>query len=385
MAALGFVLSAVLPPLAMARPEASTIAVDVQSGRTIAATDPDRLHHPASLAKMMTVYLAFEALSKGEIALSQRLPVSRRAATRPPTRLGLRAGDEIALQDLILGLVTQSANDAAVVIAEGLAGSEDAFASRMTRKARQLGMAQTVFRNASGLPDPDAWTTARDMSRLAQALLHDFRPHYEYFSTQRFTFRGRVYRNHNHLLGRYDGVDGIKTGYTRASGFHLAASAKRGDRRVVAVVMGGRTSASRDHEMVALLDTAFEAPQLPARREPVLHALADRVERAAVVLSPIARAEAAPRPPEQAHDDPGDWSVQVGAFSGRKQAEALAEDIMAFDTRLNADNKRIVVSNAHGQTLYLVRFGDFTRDGATDVCGVLRAVGRDCYAVADSQ
>jgi D-alanyl-D-alanine carboxypeptidase len=380
IAVLLFILFAALPSAASARAGVSSIVIDAETGRTLAARHPDRRHHPASLAKMMTLYLAFEAVSRGDATLGQRLPVSRRAASREPTKLGLRAGERVSLKNLILGLVTQSANDAAVVIAEGLAGAENRFAERMTRKARELGMTRTVFRNASGLPDRRAWTTARDMSLLARGLLVDFKSYYRYFATERFDFRGRTYRNHNHLLGRYEGLDGIKTGYTRASGFHLAASAKRGDRRVIAVVLGGRTWPSRDREMVALLDSAFDTPVNPSPREPVLHALADGVERAAAKLSPISTVEAATAATKPADDDAGDWSVQVGAFSRRAQAEQRAQRIMALDDRLNADNKRIVTSRKRGRTLYRVRFGDLTKASADAVCQALRSAGRDCNA-----
>ena len=375
-----FVLFAALPSAACARGGASSIVIDAETGRTLAARHPDRRHHPASLAKMMTLYLAFESVSRGEVSLSQRLPVSRHAATREPTKLGLRAGERVSLKNLMLGLVTQSANDAAVVIAEGLAGAEKPFAEAMTRKARELGMTRTVFRNASGLPDRHAWTTARDMSLLARGLLVDFKGYYSYFATERFEFRGRTYRNHNHLLGRYEGLDGIKTGYTRASGFHLAASAKRGERRVIAVVLNGRTWRSRDREMVALLDSAFDSPVDASPREPVLHALADGVRRAATKLSPISSADAATGATKQADDDGGDWSVQVGAFSRRAQAERRAERIMRLDERLNEDNKQIVSSRRRGRTLYLVRFDDFTKAGADAICEGLRSAGRECNA-----
>lgn len=381
-ASLFVVLIAVAPPSLAARP-VSSIAIDARTGRTLAERDPDRRHHPASLAKMMTLYLAFEAVSRGEVSLAKRLPVSRRAASRQPTRLGLRAGERVSLKNLILGLVTQSANDAAVVIAEGLAGSEPVFARRMTQQARALGMTRTEFRNASGLPDPRAWTTARDMSRLAQALLHDYRDYYSYFSTRHFVFRGRTYRNHNHLLGRYAGLDGLKTGYTRRAGFHLAASAKREDRRVIAVVLGGKTRHRRDREMVRLLDAAFRTPLPAAPREPVLHALADGVGKAAAKLSPISTAEAAPAADTNAAQraaEPADWSVQVGAFRDRAAAERLAAATLGLHAELTADNRRIVAARKRGRMLYLVRYGDLTEADAAAACEALRVAGRDCYA-----
>ena len=373
---------AAVPPAAWARTGLSSIVIDAETGKTLAADNADLRHHPASLAKMMTLYLAFEAVSQGRASLTDRFAVSHYAASRPPTRLGLHPGDTVALKDLMLALVTQSANDAAVVMAEGLAGGEDDFAERMTAKARELGMRTTVFRNASGLPDPRAWTTARDMSLLARALLEDYRSYYQYFATREFDFRGHTYRNHNRLLGRYEGLDGIKTGYTRASGFHLAASAKRGSRRVIAVVRGGRSWALRDREMVGLLDTAF-AHRDPGTRTPVLHALADGVGKAAHALSPIATASAAAEPSSLAGKDPerpGDWSVQVGAFSTQGAAENRADAIMVMDERLTPENKRIVASRKGNRQLYVVRFADLSEDDAKDVCAEMRSAGHGCYA-----
>ena len=178
----------------------------------------DAITYPASLTKMMTLYLTFEALNAGRLRLDQYLPVSTEAASKSPTKLHLVPGDSVPVHDLILGIVTKSANDAAAVLAEGLAGSEPAFAERMTAKARQLGMTNTIYRNASGLPDPEQRTTARDVAQLALALYHDFPREYRYFATRQFFFRGRVILTHNHLLDWYDGADGIKTGYIGASG-----------------------------------------------------------------------------------------------------------------------------------------------------------------------
>ena len=214
----------------------------------------DAITYPASLTKMMTLYLTFEALNSGRLRLDQYLPVSSEAASKSPTKLHLVPGDSVQVHDLILGIVTKSANDAAAVLAEGLAGSEPAFADRMTAKARQLGMTNTVYRNASGLPDPEQRTTARDVAQLALALYHDFPREYRYFATRQFFFRGRVILTHNHLLDWYDGADGIKTGYIGASGFNLAASAVRNGHRLIGVVMGGASAGSRDREMAALLD-----------------------------------------------------------------------------------------------------------------------------------
>jgi D-alanyl-D-alanine carboxypeptidase len=239
-------------------PAFSSIIVDANSGVTLSATNPDASRHPASLTKIMTLYLLFERLDSGKMKLDSEMPVSAHAAEQAPTKLGLRPGQAIRVEDAIKGLVTRSANDAAVVIAEAIAGDEDEFATLMTRKARLLGMSKTVYRNASGLPDDDQVTTARDQATLGRAIQDRFPRYYRYFSTVSFTFRGHSISNHNHLLGSVEGVDGIKTGYTRASGFNLVTSMRRGNRHLVGVVMGGRSSGSRDATMRSLLAENLE-------------------------------------------------------------------------------------------------------------------------------
>jgi D-alanyl-D-alanine carboxypeptidase len=234
-------------------PRYSAIIVDGNSGATLTATDPDGSRHPASLTKIMTLYLLFERLESGKMKLDTELPVSEHAADQDPTKLDLRVGGSIRVEDAIKGLITRSANDAAVVIAEAIGGSEDEFAKMMTRKARALGMSRTVYRNANGLPNDEQVTTARDQATLGRAIQDRFPRYYRYFSTTSFTFRGQNIRNHNHLLGSVDGVDGIKTGYTRSSGFNLVTSMHRGNRFLVGVVMGGRSGGSRDAIMRGLL------------------------------------------------------------------------------------------------------------------------------------
>jgi D-alanyl-D-alanine carboxypeptidase len=234
-------------------PPFSSIVVDANSGAVLQANSADGVRHPASLTKIMTLYLLFERLEAGKIALDSEMKVSEHASDQAPTKLGLRPGQTIEVEDAIKGLVTRSANDAAVTIAETLGGSEDNFAKLMTRKARALGMSKTVYRNASGLPDDEQVTTARDQSILGRSIQERFPKYYRYFATNDFHFRGNVIRNHNHLLGNVEGVDGIKTGYTRASGFNLVTSIRRGNRHLVAVVLGGRSASSRDSIMRNLL------------------------------------------------------------------------------------------------------------------------------------
>src|SRR6185437_8591234 len=228
-----------------------------QTGQVLRELNPDVSTQPASLTKRMTLYLTFEALNQGRLRLDQYLRVSDYAATRAPSKLGLTPGESVTVHDLILGIVTKSANDAAVVLAEGLGGSEGAFAQQMTWKARQLGMNSTAYYNASGLPDPNQRTTARDIARLALALYHQFPREYRYFSTRAFVFRGQEMRNHNHLMEWYPGLDGIKTGYVNASGFNLAASAVREGHRLIGVIMGGQSPGWRDRQMAGLLDQGF--------------------------------------------------------------------------------------------------------------------------------
>ncbi|UGA47489.1 D-alanyl-D-alanine carboxypeptidase [Bradyrhizobium quebecense] len=234
-------------------PQFASIIIDGNTGSVLTSNSPDGLRHPASLTKIMTLYLLFERLDSGKMKLDTEMPVSEHASEQDPTKLGLRPGQTIRVEDAIKGLVTRSANDAAVVIAEAIGGSEDDFARMMTRKARALGMSRTTYRNASGLPNDEQITTARDQSTLGRAIQDRFPRYYRYFSTTAFNFRGHTITGHNRLLGSVEGVDGIKTGYTRASGFNLVTSIHRGNRFLVGVVLGGRSGGSRDAIMRNLL------------------------------------------------------------------------------------------------------------------------------------
>jgi D-alanyl-D-alanine carboxypeptidase len=235
-------------------PAYAAIVIDANSGNVMHSSNADALRHPASLTKIMTLYLLFERLEAGKLKLDSPLKVSEHAAGQDPTKLGLKEGSSILVEDAIKGIITRSANDAAVVVAENIANSEDEFAEMMTRKARTLGMTKTVYRNASGLPDDEQVTTARDQSILGRAIQERFPRSYKFFQIRSFTFRGQTISNHNRLLGRVDGVDGIKTGYTRASGFNLVTSLHRDGRYVVAVVLGGTSAGSRDARMRELLE-----------------------------------------------------------------------------------------------------------------------------------
>jgi D-alanyl-D-alanine carboxypeptidase len=289
-------------------PQFSSIIVDGNSGSTLESNSPDGLRHPASLTKMMTLYLLFERLDSGKMKLDTEMSVSEHASDQDPTKLGLRPGQTIAVEDAIKGLITRSANDAAVVIAEAIGGSEEDFARMMTRKAHALGMSRTLYRNASGLPNDEQITTARDQSILGRALQDRFPRYYRYFATTEFSFRGHTIHGHNHLLGSVEGVDGIKTGYTRASGFNLVTSMHRGNRFLIGVVLGGRSGGSRDATMRSLLadnlDKAATKRTVAAITErngsdantDVADAEADQRPQPSL-QAPVQTASAAPQPP----------------------------------------------------------------------------------------
>jgi len=239
------------------QPKYAAIVVDAKTGEVLYEQSPDAHRYPASITKIMTMYLAFEELSNGKLSLSDTLVISPHAAAQAPSKLGIRQGGSIAVGDAMNAIAVKSANDMAVAMAEKMGGSESHFAEMMTAKAKQLGMNNTQFVNASGLPDTRQLSTARDISILSRAVLHDYPQYYTYFSKREFTWHGQTTRNHNHLLGQMPGVDGIKTGFTNASGFNLAASAVRDNRRLIAVVMGGSSTAARDSHVVDLLDAGF--------------------------------------------------------------------------------------------------------------------------------
>jgi len=238
-------------------PPYADIVIDVDTGEILHETASSELRHPASLTKMMTLYLTFQALEQGRITLNDRFYVSRLATQQEPSKLFLSEGSYITVENAILGLVTKSANDVAVAVGEGLGGSVENFAKIMNKQAKMLGMHDTIFYNPSGLPDPRQVTTARDMAIMSVAVIKHYEQYYRYFSTAGFTYAGNHYHNHNRLMQRYEGMDGIKTGYIRASGFNLSASARRDGRHVLAVVFGGKTALSRDDQVAALLDKGF--------------------------------------------------------------------------------------------------------------------------------
>ena len=241
----------------------AAIVIDADTQEVLHSRHADEPRYPASLTKVMTLYMLFDALKSGEVSLDEKLVVSRYAASQAPSNLKLRTGARISVRSAINALITKSANDVAVVVAERLGGTESRFSRLMTAKAKTLGMENTRFVNASGLPSTRQLTTARDMALLAEAMLSDHADYYHYFATEKFSWGGRTYKNHNELLGSVPGVDGIKTGYTRASGFNLMASAEREGHRVIAVMLGGTTSRARDRHVQALIEAAFSTYAVP--------------------------------------------------------------------------------------------------------------------------
>jgi D-alanyl-D-alanine carboxypeptidase len=398
--------------------------------------------YPASLTKMMTLYLLFEELDAGELTLQSKLKVSARAAGQPPSKLGLKVGSTISVETAIEALVVKSANDVAAVVAEHISGSEWRFAKKMTTKARALGMSRTRFRNASGLPNSKQVTTARDMAVLGQRVLQDFPQYYHYFSAKSFTWGGRTYASHNRLVNTYSGADGIKTGYTRRSGFNLVTTAVKGDNRLIGVVLGGRTSRSRDRHMRDILNKGFAAikrkPTLVAalyrktpapRIKPTLLAkleqdatdaaakkdqLRREIMTAALVQPTIAppvddrlgvliaaadtddfnefeRTRIAALDGDEGFVGEGDrqyvnefsWTVQIGAYSTKQLAQEELEAAAIKGGLTNRTRAVIPAPRDDGTTLYRARFMNLSEIEAATACAGLDDKGVSCFVAAD--
>lgn len=331
----------------------TAIVIEANTGAVLYERGADARKFPASLAKLMTLYLLFEALDDGRLTLDQQLPTSARAAGQPPSTLWLKRGQTIEVGDAIPALVTKSANDVATVVAEALGKTEWRFAQMMTRRGRELGMGRTAFRNASGLPDARQRTTARDMARLARALRLNFPHYYRYFSLRDFRFRGRLYRSHNRLLASYPGAEGMKTGYIRASGYNLVASASRDGRRLIGVILGGRSARWRDREMGRLLDRAFES------RTGAVAALPRPAHKP---LAPTAAGETV-------------WALQVGAYAHAQAARVALTRVQRYVPGIAARGAPLItpVVTAEGR-LYRARVVGLSRDDAVRGCGIL--IGR---------
>lgn len=307
----------------------AAIVIDGKTGKVLYANDADGMCYPASLTKMMTLYLLFEAIDSGKLSLNSRITVSAKAAAQAPSKLGLKPGQTIQVRDAILALVTKSANDIAVAVAETVGGSEKAFAGRMTAKARALGMMRTTFRNASGLPDPGQVTTARDMSTLGRALQEHFPKYYAYFGTKSFVYGGRRIANHNRLLGRVAGVTGIKTGYTRASGFNLVTAVSRNKRQLIAVVLGGRTGKARDQRMASLIEDYLPRASTGAKTVAMVPGAPSAATAAVVAVADATLPTPQPKPHVIDTDRPVVTASLVGANSdlaGQTTDDANATD-----------------------------------------------------------
>jgi len=409
----------------------SSIIIDAATGKVLHEDNADAQKFPASLTKMMTLYMIFDALDAGKITLGTTWKVSKHAESMSPTKLGLDAGDSISVRDVILGLITKSANDAAAVAAEALGGTEDRFGDLMTHRARRLGMANTTFQNASGLPDPGQVTTARDMARLSRALIRDFPHYYGYFSTPEFTYAGRRHANHNRLMNWYEGADGIKTGFIRASGFNLSASAVRDNRRIIGVVMGGPSPVARDQYMGKLLDIGFSRlPETPADMrhasatpapapaaaisEPPSRAAKARQAQPAVAqaaapasseerptrtktvkraktaepeapsgMSLIGTAHAAAREDAMSNSTAGGWAVQVGAFNRIDAARRAAENAAKIASGPLSDaGIEISTLERKKNTVHRARLVGLNESDAKEACRILERRKHDCLLMA---
>ncbi len=411
----------------------AALVMDARTGEVLHARSADRKLHPASLTKMMTLYMAFEAVQAGELRLDQKVRVSRRAARQVPSKIGLRAGRRVSIRELIRATAVKSANDASVALAEAVAGSEAGFANLMTKKARALGMKNTTFRNASGLTHSGQRSTARDMAILGRRLFYDYPQYYNLFGRKKTRTYGKtVYSTNRRLLSAYRGADGIKTGYTNAAGFNLVSSAKRGDKRIIAVVFGGKTSRSRNRRVAELLDMGFKrAPRTAAvikpsqaatRRSPLPvrrpGAKSSLIARAGVELgnaiapaaqaselpiklsayapmispaplrrpgseAPLLLATPQPKPAKPSSEQlaRSGWAVQLGVFSREETAIAeLASAALSDISGLQSAGRDIEPTELSGRQAWRAQLTGFDRRSAESACTALKARGKECFA-----
>jgi D-alanyl-D-alanine carboxypeptidase len=392
------------------------LILDATSGRELVADRADELRHPASLTKLMTIYLTFSALDSGRLSLGDALPVSINALNAPPTKIGLPPGGTVNARDAMMALVTRSANDAAIVLAEALGGDEATFAQLMTQKARQLGMTSTVYRNASGLPNREQVTTARDLARLAFALMRDFPHYYSIFSVQSYPYRGRILENHNRMLLSYEGADGLKTGYTVASGFNLVMSALRDNRRLIGVVMGGDSAGQRDRMMADLMDYGFASaqsmrlsPWTSIRKPASARYSATSFDPSLVIpestprLAPPALPPAAPPPVQTVSTDQrvagpavpappaaapgglsiGSWVIQVGSFSDSQGAQLALERASSAlpDSMRGAAAATVDEVQMANKSFHRARLTNLSQGQAVDGCKQLEKRKIYCSAI----
>jgi len=397
----------------------TAIVVDAATGQVLSEVNADTPSYPASLTKMMTLYLLFEALERGDVSLESAMPVSKHAAAAAPSKLGLRPKSKITVEQAIQALITKSANDVAVVTAEFLGGTEVRFAEKMTARARELGMSKTTFKNAHGLPNPGQFSTARDMSLLANHLIKDFPQYYSQFSRMEFAYQGQTIRTHNRLLEFYEGADGIKTGYTAASGFNLVASATRNGYRVIGVMFGGTSAPARDRKLAGLMDQGFAVlagspsdmaiasnNNLPAS-DPIGTQIAqaesateegDRDEPFAPVTkagSPIETTSLPPLPqtantvtasiPSEDPATVSTWGVQIGAFSTRAKAESqVTAAIGKLKSTFAQATPLVIPVRVKGKLIYRARIMGLENESLIRACAMIPAQVKagGCQAVA---
>lgn len=377
----------------------AAIVIDAESGEVIHQDDADKVLHPASLTKIMTLLLTFEALSKKRISSHSPVFVSAHAASMSPSKVGIKPGQSMSVQDAVYSVVTKSANDMAVALAEKIGGSESQFAQMMTAKAREIGMSRTRFVNASGLHDPRQQSTARDMAILGQYIFKTYPQYYHVFGQKAFRYNGKIFRNHNHLMESYQGMDGIKTGYVAASGFNLVASARRGDHRLIGVIFGGRSTSSRNSRMAELLDDGFEKVKthrtLPKNSSPPLPVETKRVDSVAPLVAVSSAVPSPPAPTVPQFAQPiqsfpqilsasplsnGTWSVQIGAYQSRLATDqALYQAMRKLPPHLGRASALVVpLRTTEATWVFRARLGGFTKDQAMEACKYLS----DCLPIS---
>ncbi len=367
----------------MAHAKYASIIMNENTGKIYYQKNANTRNYPASLTKIMTLYMIFDSLKSKKITMKTKLKVSKSSATKPPSKLGLQPGSSISVKNAILALITKSANDVASVVAENLGKTEKRFAKKMTMMAKKIGMTRTIFRNASGLPNKGQLSTAKDMAKLAILIRKNFPEYFHFFKRKTFTYNNIEYRNHNNLLGSYDGTDGIKTGYTNASGFNLVASVERNGQRIIGVVFGGKTARTRDRHMIHLLNKFFlTKPNQPLVRTAKPHELP--TNRPKMIVKKRTISSLKNNSISQNHSISEDWFIQIGAFSNKLNAHKAARKARNAAPEqlgnLPASLRKIpfVTEKDSKKTLWRVRFVELAENQARSVCADLWASGLGC-------
>ena len=371
----------------------SSIIIDAESGDILSSSNADELRYPASLTKVMTLYITFDALNKGIIKLDDDLKVSRHAANMAPSRLGLRPGETVKVKTCIEALIVKSANDCATVLAENLGYSEKNFAQTMTQVAKELGMKNTTFRNANGLPNKAQKTTARDMALLGAAMYHHFPQYYKLFSLKKFTYEGKTIYTHNNILKTFEGADGMKTGFTNAAGFNIITSAQRNGHRVIAVTMGHNTAKARDRHVAKMMDKGLKRLALNDRfKDSNMYAnlesnkvIKDENTTQTASITPANKKsdwEKASSTENASQDDKAQWGIQVGAFSNYSKARSYALKIKSEAKKL-ASNPIDIEPVANGSAvIYRSKIVGMEKSTADKACQNLKRKNKSCIVVA---